>query len=647
MEVEGDRLVIVEQLLRIWHDPNSTVNDVDGHALLTGLDADQCKAVTAESQLVAVVAGAGSGKTRVLTRRVAYRVADGTADEAHTLVLTFTREAAGELRRRLPALGIAGRVTAGTFHGIAHELLQQRWRDLDQRPRTITSDRRRLITAIAPSGVDVELLDAELSWATARRLTPATYDAFARHNGRRVLDPGTVSVALDAYRRHKHTLGVIDLDDLLTLTIDELERDAAYAEAQRWRFRHLLVDEAQDLNPLQHRLLDLLRDGRDDLFLVGDPAQAIYGFNGSDPSLLTDVELRFPGIEVVRLPVNHRSTPQVVDTGRHVLAVSAQPDQLSAARPDGSLITIVAHDDEAEESAWVARTIAAGDPSLVRSGQVAVLARTHAQLSTIRRALAAVGIDVRTIMHGPGSPIQPVLSRVARMTEVGRLRAWAHDTLEVEPGDGSDNHERTVAQAVIDFLRVEPTGDGAEFRVWVDTTDPFGSSTPGVELLTFHGAKGREWHTVHLIGCETSLVPHRSATTNAARAEEARLLYVAITRATDELTISWARRRSGYQRRITPLLDGYTSTAPPAVAPPSDLIGRRPDRATVLDRLVAWRAGVAKAGAMTPEQVCSDAILAMIADRPPADPDALDAVTGLGAITSRRLFPGIADAISR
>ena len=176
---------------------------------------------------------------------------------------------------------------------------------------------------------------------------------------------------LEAYRRDKQTRQVVDLDDLLGLTIDALERDPEYAEAQRWRFRHVLVDEAQDLNPLQHRMLDLLRAGRDDLYLVGDASQAIYGFNGSDPALLLEVERRFPGIEVVRLPVNHRSTPQVVEAGVHVLTRSDQRADLQSARPDGVVVRITAHDDEHAESNGVARTITLLDPTLVRTSRIA------------------------------------------------------------------------------------------------------------------------------------------------------------------------------------------------------------------------------------------------------------------------------------
>jgi DNA helicase-2/ATP-dependent DNA helicase PcrA len=452
---------------------------------------------------------------------------------------------------------------------------------------------------------------------------------------------------LDAYRRDKQAREVVDLDDLLGLTIDALERDVDYAEAQRWRFRHVLVDEAQDLNPLQHRLLDLLRAGRDDVYLVGDASQAIYGFNGSDPALLLEVERRFPGIEVVRLPANHRCTPQIVAAGVHVLARSDQAAELSSARPDGEIVRISVHDDEHAESTAVARTVARLDPSLVRSNRVAVLARTNAQLPPIARALAGLGVDVRETVHGAGSRLQPVVAQVYRLGDGPQLRNWAQDALEIDENtnEPDDTPQREVARAVLDFLRANPVGDGTAFRAWVDANDPFGTPTQGVELLTFHGAKGREWHTVLLVGCETSLVPHRSATTTAARAEEARLLYVAVTRATDELIVNWARRRHGYQRKLTPLLDGFVSTPVPAVPPPPDLVVARPERDIVLARLAAWRVDTAKAAGILPQELCPDTMLSTIVDNRPADPDELDALTGLGALTARRLFPGIAAAL--
>ena len=613
--------------------------------MLADLDADQRRAVTTESTLVAVIAGAGSGKTRVLTRRVAYRVATGSADLAHTVVLTFTREAAGELRRRLPRLGLTERVTAGTFHSVSQQLLRQRWLDLDQAPRTIITDRKRIVGDIM-GPLDIDELVAELDWATARGIDAPAYETAVRHGERRSsVDAGRVAEALVAYRNEKRSRGVVDLDDLLQLTIDALESDSEFATSTRWRFRHVLVDEAQDLNPLQHRLIDLLRRGVDDLFMVGDPAQSIYGFNGSDPAILREVSDRFPGIEVVRLPVNHRCTPQIVQIGAQALRSDEQQSTIESARPDGDTVTVVRHDDDTAEARWVASTIARLDPSLVRTARVAVLARTHAALAPTRAALADIGVSIRRTVDGAGSLLTPFMTAAYRLQDNNRLRRWAFD--QVDAAEADDDPGREVAQAALDFLREHPTGDGGAFRTWVMSNDPFGRDAPGVELLTFHAAKGREWHTVHLVGCETSLVPHRSASTKTARAEEARLLYVALTRATDDLTVNWAERRHGYQRKLTPFLDGFSSEAPPLLPPPESLVGMtRSPRSVTLERLHEWRDAAARAAGILPDAVCTDQVLGLIAEHRPATAEELDELTGLGPITSRRLFGRIDAALS-
>lgn len=620
--------------------------------LIADLDDDQRTAVTTESQLVAVIAGAGSGKTRVLTRRAAYRVATGTADEAHTLVLTFTREAAGELRRRLGRLGLQGRFTAGTFHSIALRMLQQRWRDRDERPWTV-DDRRRLMRRLLRDdlrGLDIETAAAEIDWAGSRLLDGRAYEAAVRRGERSApTESARMADVIDRFAAEKQRARVLDVDDLLGRTIEAIRRDPVFAEAVRWQYRHVLVDEAQDLNPLQHRFIDELRSGRDDLFLVGDPAQAIYGFNGADPGLLLDVSARFPGIEVVRLPTNHRSTPQVVDTGAHALRADGQPTGVRSARTDGVATRIVAHADEHAEARGIAAVVARLDPSLVRTSDVAVLARTNAQLPPIEAALAAAGVATRRRVHA-GDTIGAALQHLFRLTDPHELRWWAQNALEQSDPDRPDealSTDEEVGRAVLEFLRSNPVGTGPELRAWVDAGDPFGRATAGVQLLTFHAAKGREWHTVLLAGCETSLVPLRTATTAVAKAEEARLLYVACTRATDQLIVNWAQRRGGYQRKLTPLLDGFESVVPEPVARPDDVAHlRRPEREQRLALLREWRVTAARHGGVLPEALVTDAALAAIAERCPNTADELDAVTGLGAITSRRLFPGIEAALA-
>lgn len=629
------------------------MNDVDIEVLLADLDPEQRRAVTAESNLVAVIAGAGSGKTRVLTRRVAYRVATEDAEAQHTVVLTFTREAAGELRRRLPALGLTSRIAAGTFHSIALDLLRQRWSDRDERPRSVSNDRKRILSELF-GGDGVEQLDQEIGWATARGVTAARYDAeLTRADRRPTVSTTRVAEALEAYAGEKRRRGIVDLDDLIGLTNDALHRDAEFAAAVRWRYRHVLVDEAQDLNPLQHRFVDLLRTGRDDLFLVGDPAQSIYGFNGSDPAILHDVGDHFRGVDVIRLPSNHRSTPQVVAAGAHVLSTSRQPTELRSPRPDGPVPTVTSFEDEHAEAAGVATAIAHADPGLIR--RTAVLARTHAVLAPMRRTLERAGVPIRAAGTGPTS-VAPLLAEAYRRRSATELRTWVndldeslHDERPSSGGEGGDrvaDPRRLVVDAVFDFLRDHPTEDGGELRSWIEGTDPLGAKLPGVELLTFHAAKGREWHSVFVIGCETSLVPHRSATTNAARSEEARLLYVALTRATDRLAVSWAERRGGYQRKPTPLLDGIDLSEPVTTGPPAELLRVRSAAGTdTLERLREWRSRQARAGGIDPEAVVSDRALAKIAENRPMNADQLDAATGIGVMTSRRLFDGIATAL--
>jgi DNA helicase-2/ATP-dependent DNA helicase PcrA len=644
---------------------------VDAEALLADLDADQRAAVTTDSRLVAVIAGAGSGKTRVLTRRIAYRIATESADPRHTLALTFTREAAGEMRTRLLRLGIREHVEAGTFHSVMLGVLKQRWADTERRPRTVVDDRRRLVGDTIDAGDRRSLgaYVAEIDWASARGIDAQHYAAAARREQRRP-HPGVdrcaaVYADFEALKRRR---GVIDFDDVLADTIRDLRRDHDFADTVRWRFRHLLVDEAQDLNPLQHALVDLLRAGRDDLFLVGDPSQAIYGFNGADPGLLVDVETRFPGIEVIRLPVNHRCTPQIVTAGVHVLAASDQASPLVSNRADGPGVEHLVADDEFDEGRRVVQFLLRCDPNLVRTGEVAVLARTNAQLGPIAEALERAGLPVRRHATASGTPLQAAVRQAGALGSASRLRGWAHDILDAPPppppppappslrhrdsagrdrdrtqADDHGEPERRVAAAVLDFLREQPLADGATFRAWVATTNPFDdASTEGVSLLTFHAAKGREWHTVVLTGIESSLVPHKSAGTVAGRAEEGRLLYVAITRATDRLLITHAARRGGYARTVSPFIAALDVREPPPAPPPQRT---RAHTDPLLDALRAWREESARRADVLPAQLCSDRDLAAIARARPTTADELAAATSFGSITAHRLAPQILEVV--
>lgn len=633
---------------------------MDAAGLLADLDEQQRLAVATPSTLVAVIASAGSGKTRVLTRRIAFRIADGTADARHTLALTFTREAAGELRRRLRRSGLREPVEAGTFHSVALSVLRQRWLDTDRPAPSIVNDPDRLLSEVAER-IPLDTLRAEHSWSAALGVNAAGYVSAARAAGRR---SGTgqerVADALDRYEQLKRRRGVIDLDDLLTMLTAAIEADAEFAGVVRWRFRHLLVDEAQDLNPAQYRLLRAILGESRDLFLVGDPTQAIYGFNGSDSSLLSDIDRHLPGVEVVRLPANHRCTPQIVTAGMHALRVTGQPADSVSARDDGGAVDIVVAADEVEEAARVADIVRRCDRGLVRNGHVAVLARTHHQLTALRTALERGGVPMRREALAAGTPLAAAVRTAAVLRSASQLRAWAHDVIELPPvtpgvpAAATAVAERTVAGVVLDFLRDQPLGDGAAFRSWVASTHPFAEpgDTDGAELLTFHAAKGREWHTVIVTGVETGLVPHRSATTIDARSEEARLLHVAFTRASDRLVVTRAQRRRGYARQESPFVAGLGELTRPAptTGAPAGIVALgsgavASPTARRLRRLEEWRVDMARSIAMLPAQVCSDADLTAIAAAAPSTVSELVAVTGFGPATASRHFDRIRAAL--
>lgn len=643
-----------------------------GSSILEGLDPDQLHAVTTPSRLVAVIAGAGSGKTRVLIARIMFRVTAGDADPRHTLALTFTREAAGEMRRRLTRHGLREKIEVGTFHSVLLGVLRQHWTDRRQPIPTVVSDRPRLLREAMgrESRESLDELCLEIDWAAARGIGADRYIAAARQAGRRTTGSSSKVVeALHQYQKIKSTRGVMDLDDVLSVSLGLFERDREFAEVMRWRFRHILIDEAQDLNPLQHRLVEHLHRGTEDMFMVGDPAQAVYGFNGADPGLLIDVADRFPGIEVIRLGINHRCTPQVVETGVHVLTTSEQTATAAiSSRADGLAVTIRSAADETTEAEMVANFLRRCDPDLIRTGQVAVLARTHAQISVLRDRLHLEQVPIMTRVDGPGSPYRPAIETAGRLGSAARLRAWAHDMLE-QAEEHSVQHsvqyspigtpdprraEREVAACVLDYLRENPMGDGLGLRTWFVTTDPLGHGRQmGVDLLTFHASKGREWHTVLVTGVETGLVPHRSASTQAARSEEARLLYVAVTRARDQLWVSWAGRRGGYRRHISPLIDTLTTESDPVIAPPVELRAhtapsQQTQSARLLHRdLVDWRAQRARMAGMLPEQFCSMAVVRAIGDHRPDSVEELATCSGVGVLTAQRWFPSLAEILIR
>lgn len=559
--------------------------------LLAGLNDAQRAAVTSDAAVLCVVAGAGSGKTTVLARRVAWRALGDSADPDHMLVVTFTRKAATELRSRLARLGAPG-IRAATFHAAAYAQLRRHWADQGLRPPALLRDPTRVLRRVldqepsASAGANgrtmpitetaVAALSGELSWARARLLVPDRYPEAARRAGRRPPLPlEGVAALYRSYEAEKRRRRVLDLDDLVVHCGDLLESDPSWAAAVRWQVRHLFVDEFQDVNPAQWRLLQAWRHGRDDLCVVGDPRQAIYGWNGSDPGLLERLPDLIPGTTVLHLVDNHRSTPQIVDMAGALLPAEDGAGPPTATRADGPVPQLAGFDDQVQEAEAVARWIRVNRPPGHGWGHLAVLARTHARLDPVAAALGRAGIPFHRTSSSSADPtLAGMLRSLGAMDRRLPLRAGLVDAL-AEMDEDNDEAVRLVTAMADDHLAEEPDATVESFLAWVMANqgdhDPPGSSPGAVELATFHQAKGLEWRAVAVVGLEDGTMPIAYATTDEAVAEERRLLYVALTRPEEHLWCSWA----GGDKRPSPFLSAVrVALAANDPLEPSAAVGR-------------------------------------------------------------------------
>ncbi len=610
---------------------------MSANRLLAGLDANQRRAVETDAHPLAIVAAAGSGKTTVLTRRIAFRIDRGHADPQHVVALTFTRDAAGELRRRLRRLDIHESIEAGTFHSVALRLLRDRAMTRHEAMPVLAPDRQRLVRECLTElhiSADAYPAMADIDWARARRIEPADYEREARAARRRSsVPPRRFPELAAAYESLKHRRRVVDFDDLLDLNLRAVETDAAFRALIHWRFRHFFVDEAQDLNPLQHALLEAWRGGRPDICLVGDPRQAIYGWNGSDHTTMTEVERFYPGVTVVSLETNYRCSPQVVTAAAAALVASGQRDETASNKADGLPLHVESFPSPEAEAAAIT-TFVRGALDAYSGTAIAVLARTNDQLVPIEQALSAAGIASQRAVGR--SPLELALSDSYRATSREALALWADEQFAHH-----DPIRRRVAEEVDRFLSSQEPGG---FRSWVDGRTPFDDldideEEGAVSVVTFHGAKGREWPVVIVAGAEDGLIPHSSAISAAQRAEEARLLYVAITRAVDRLFITRAESRNGSPTRPSPWLEAVQATIADdrPVPPPT-----RPGRSRAPDPLAAlktWRSQIARGAGITERAICSDKVLRSLLERPPASTTELAERLGMTPLAAGKLKP--------
>lgn len=621
---------------------------MDPQQLLFGLDDDQRQAVTAPASATIVHAGAGSGKTRVLTNRIAYRVATGNAQAENILAITFTREAASEMRRRLKSLGVGNATTVGTFHAVALALLRQRLVDKRQPVPNIVHNRQALATAAAGMHNLAERprdLLAEIDWAHSHMVSPAEYATAAKRSQRYLPAPiGDLANIYKEYEALKKKRQVVDLDDLITNVVHEMGQDSNYADAVRWRYRHLFVDEAQDMNPLQFALFEAIRGGRSDVFVVGDPLQAIYGWNGAERKIFDGLADVVGKATILRLPNNYRCTPQIIEVARRVVQRTNEPVHIRSTKADGPAVRLIECHDAATEAGAIASALWEYAPTGGAQPwqSCAVLVRTNIQIAPIVAALKKAGIPVRSSRVSP----DVTAARAVAAQNKGRhsLTTWATDTLN----DSENEAERQVAEQVRQFLRLDQPGvvDGRAFAAWLTATSLQDIETHGVEVLTFHTAKGREWHCVVVAGAEVSLLPHSSANSTEQRNEETRLAYVALTRAEHRLFISFANSRNGRTTGISPLFVDLPTTdgAPMQNFTPAPIAKRRAGP-TVHDELVEWRSRRARQLRQLPAVVCSDGELQRIANSMPSNVAELASI--VGSMTAKQLSAQILPIVER
>ncbi|MEV5877642.1 ATP-dependent DNA helicase UvrD2 [Streptomyces sp. NPDC052101] len=575
-------------------------------AVLEGLDPEQRAVATALHGPVCVLAGAGTGKTRAITHRIAYGVRAGILQPSSVLAVTFTNRAAGEMRGRLRQLGAQG-VQARTFHSAALRQLQYFWPKAigGGMPRLIDRKIQLVADAAATLGTRLdrgELRDvtAEIEWSKVTQTIPAEYPYAAAKAGREApRDPAEIAHLYAAYEDLKRARAVIDFEDVLLLTVAILQDRHDIAEQVRAQYQHFVVDEYQDVSPLQQRLLELWLGDRDNLCVVGDASQTIYSFTGATPDHLLDFRTRHPGATVVKLVRDYRSTPQVVHLANGLLAqargrAADHRLELVSQRAPGPEPVYTECADEPAEAEGAARRIRELIDAGVPAAEIAVLFRTNAQSETYEQALADAGVpyqlrgaerffdrpEVRkagTALRGAArfggndSLLDEAVDLPSQVRAVLSGEGW---TTEPPAGSGAVRERWESIAALVnlahDLAAAKPGATLGDFVAELDERAgaQHAPTVQGVTLASLHAAKGLEWDAVFVVGIAEGMLPITYARTDEQIEEERRLLYVGVTRARERLQVSWALSRSPGgrpSRRPSRFLDGLRPGTTPTV----------------------------------------------------------------------------------
>ena len=653
--------------------------------LLDALDPEQRRVAEALRGPVRVLAGAGTGKTRAITHRIAHGVHTGVYAPTEVLAVTFTTRAAGEMRGRLRTLG-AGGVQARTFHSAALRQLRYFWPHVHgtELPTLIESKIGLLASAARRQriGADQALLRdlaSEIEWAKVSNVHPDDYLRVAAARGRSVTgqDHDNVARVFSSYEEVKRAQGRMDMEDVLLLTAGMLAEDERVAAQVRRQYKWFVVDEFQDVSPIQSALLDLWLGGRDELCVVGDPAQTIYSFAGANADYLRDFPQKFADTTSIELVRNYRSSPEVVGAANSLLAGSGSRGvELRAQRPAGPAVTFTPRPDEVAEAEAVAARILELRERGRSLGEVAILFRINAQSEAHEDALSARGIPyvVRGAARFFDRPeVREAVTRLrgaARSGEGDEFLETVHGTLSgmgwtsQAPTTRGQTRDRWESwQALVDQATEFAKAPGSTLGDFVDDLDRRASEqhapvADGVTLATFHAAKGLEWDSVFLCGLQDGTLPITYADTPAAVEEERRLLYVGMTRARTDLALSWALSRNPGGRAsrkpsrfLDALLPDEQRVAPtagrnrkvascrecgrPLATGAEKKRGRCADCPASYDedlfeRLREWRRARAGDESVPAFVVFTDATLQLIAEHKPATPEALLRISGIG-----------------
>ena len=520
--------------------------------ILAALDTEQRAVATAVRGPVCVIAGAGTGKTRAITHRLAYAVDIGVVDPQRILALTFTARAAGEMRTRLRALGVPS-VAARTFHAAALKQLMYFWPQVlgGRFPALLTTKTGFLGEAINRANVSATKSNSvlrdvagEIEWAKVIGLAPDEYikavDDYSRpiRISNNKVDATQIAKVYEAYESLKKQERAIDFEDVLLLTVGMLEEERDVRDRVRDQYRYFTVDEYQDVSPLQQRLLDLWLGKRDDICVVGDPAQTIYSFAGATPAFLLNFTSKYPGAEVIRLTSGYRSTPEIINTANTILRSASLGHELDAVNDHGEKPKAQGFISEREEAEALVNFIKDDLANKIHSYDIAILARTNAQLETFESALNAAGIEnqIRNAERFFNRAEVREILKAIRSASVLSEGDWLSDLRDAMKPFGESEYVRAFMQLARELENEGLTSLRAFLRELEDRAEQNNPPTlPGVALATLHAAKGLEWKKVYLAGVSAEILPWGSQPVD----EERRLFYVGVTRAQESLVISY------------------------------------------------------------------------------------------------------------